>query len=520
MFMTSKKRIALIYTEYKIQLLNFVSRDTTKSSIIEQELPKDVIRDGLVVDEVAFFEIVKKIVKEHKLKGQQVIFAIPENAVTMRSVEHPPDLRGESIKEHFEMEVGNTLHLPFEEPIIDLYDADDTDGQATLYATNGAEVMKVQQLLADAGLKPYVADIKSLANLRIVEQFYPNLEKAITMVLSVALNEFSLSIYSNREVGFIRFHSIETDIENWQLIEQEDEFVYEYKGDIDQYKTNLIDAFAEINRIMNFYRFSINKENQSIEQIMLIGDNPELGYIQNMLMSQFEMPIFMIKDEQVQEAYPNLYARNAEIIGFALHDELLTNIPKINLLPAFKMKKTNRTFIWLTVALSVACIVALALWNASVAGKVNTLTQENEQKQQAVETAKQQLETHQAEKENSLDKSVTIMESLAYPVTPVIEAVNKKLKDYEYKTKLTFSEKDLSIEVQYETFSDIANYIEQLQTNKLFTDIKVATIDVGTPNKEDYSVSVDDPVLRHTAVIDLTLNLALLQEAKTNEENE
>lgn len=519
MFNTSKKRMALIYTEYKIQLLNFDSRDIKKSSIIEQELPRDVIREGTIVDEVAFFEIVKKMVKEYKLKGQQVIFAIPENAVTMRTVEHPPELRGTSIKEYFEMEVGNSLHLPFEEPIIDLYDVDDTDGKAALYATNGAEVMKVQQLLADAGLKPAVADIKSLANLRVVEQFYSNLDQAITMVLSVSINEFTLSIYSKKEVEFIRFHAIETEYENWQLIEQDSGFTYQYKGDIDQYKRNLMDAFAEISRIMNFYRFSINKEAQSIEQIMLVGDNPELPYIQNMLVSQFEMPIFILKDEQLQQEYPNLYAQNAEIIGLALHDEELTNIPKINLLPTFKMKKNNRLLIWATAAALVACIAALAWWNASVAGKLNALTEENSKRQQAVETASQQLEAYKANDEKSLQKSVAILESLSYPVTPVIEAVNKKLKDYEYKTKLTFSEDKLSLEVQYETFSDIANYIEQLQTNKLFKDIKVETIAVGTPSKEDYTVPVDDPVLRHTAVIDLTLNLVLLQEEKTNEKN-
>lgn len=518
MFLASKKRSALLYNEYKIQLLNFVSRDIPKATIIEQELPKDIVRDGLIVDEVAFFEIIKKIVKENRLKGQQVIFAIPENIVTMRAVEHSEELRGTSIKEYFEMEVGNTLHLPFEEPLIDLYDADDSDGKATLFATNGAEVMKVQQLLLDAGLKPYAADIKSLANLRMVEKLYPKMENYITMVLSISVNEFSLSIYSKHEVEFIRYHTIETEIENWQTVEEEDGNSYHYKGDLNQYKINLMDAFAEISRIMNFYRFSINKEARSIEQIVLVGDNPEIIYIQNMLVSQFEMPISVIKDSNLQETYPRLHTRNAEIIGLALHDELLTNIPKINLLPSFKIKKNKRSLLWLVAVLVVVAIVSFALWNTSIARKIDTLAVENITKQQAVDRANEQIANYTVEKGQSLEKSVEIIDKLSYPVTPIIEAVNKGLKYYEYKTNLHFTEKNLSLTVQYETFSDIANYIEVLQANELFVDIKVTTIDNATPNKIDYNNPIDDPLLRHTAVVDLTLNLSLLQEAKNNEE--
>lgn len=119
---------------------------------------------------------------------------------------------------------------------------------------------------------------------------------------------------------------------------------------------------------------------------------------------------------------------------------------------------------------------------------------------------------------NSLQQSVQIIELISYPVTPVIEAINQDLKDYEYKTKLQFDSTNANIEVYYETFSDIANYIDMLQTNKLFTDIKVETIDLKAPNKSDYISPIDEPILRHIAKIDLTLNQTLLQKADEPDE--
>ena len=296
----SKKKVALTYNDYKIQLFQYHEQDLTKAILIEQDLPKDLIRDGAIVDEVGVFELIKQIVKESKLKGQSVIFTVPDNALTMRKVDYPLDLSGAAIKEYFELEIGQSVHLPFEEPVIDVVDLPE-EGQALLFATNGIEIRKIQGILYDAGLKPVAADARALATLRMVEQIFPEFVDRITMTVAVSINELSLSIYDKGVLEFIRYHTIETELVQWEPTEEGDHLTFTYKGNTSEYQMDLMEALAEMNRIMNFYRFSINKDQQNVEQVILLGDCPEITYIKNMLESQMDVPIYTLEDSRVKE---------------------------------------------------------------------------------------------------------------------------------------------------------------------------------------------------------------------------
>ncbi|MGF9975615.1 type IV pilus biogenesis protein PilM [Viridibacillus arvi] len=320
-FKKKKRQLSLIYNDYAMHMLAVSSNDLAQSTIEGIPLDEGIVVDGVIEDELSFFEILKEQVKKYGLKGQNVRFFVPDSTVMMKVIDHPQELKEvESIKEYVEMELGRSIHLPFEDALIDIYDAQSGDGKATLFATSADEIQKLTGLLADAGLTPVVADIKSISNLRLLEMVMPNIHNSVTLITDWSINELSLTIYSQGEVEFLRYQTINTERSKWYPKHTEDAFDYAYSDDVMNYKTALMEPLSEIDRILNFYHYSLNKGEKSVGNIVVIGDSPELPYIIDMLESQLNLPIHTLKDSMITSKFPNFKASQSSLIGLALKE--------------------------------------------------------------------------------------------------------------------------------------------------------------------------------------------------------
>ena len=181
-------------------------------------------------------------------------------------------------------------------------------------------MQKVVGLLTDAGLTPVVADIKVISLIRLVNLLLPNLVNTTTLLANWSINELSLVIYSFGEVEFLRFQTIETERSKWQSRYTEDDFDYFYNDEISQYQNALFEPLAEIERIINFYQYSLNKGEKGVDQIVVLGDSPELEYIAEMLESQVTLPVHILTDQVMEEEFPNFKASQASLISLALKE--------------------------------------------------------------------------------------------------------------------------------------------------------------------------------------------------------
>ncbi len=322
MFFGKKKRqVSLVYNDFALKVLTSSSNDLAHAEVHSIPLDEGIVVDGIIEDELAFFELLKDHVKNWGIKGQNVSFYVPESTVMMKAIEHPQELEDVvSIKQYVEMEIGRTIHLPFENPLIDIYDAKQGDGKATIFATNAEEVQKVVGLLTDAGLTPVVADIKVISLIRLVNLLLPNLVNTTTLLANWSINELSLVIYSFGEVEFLRFQTIETERSKWQSRYTEDDFDYFYNDEISQYQNALFEPLAEIERIINFYQYSLNKGEKGVDQIVVLGDSPELEYIAEMIESQVTLTVHVLTDQVMEEEFPNFKASQASLISLALKE--------------------------------------------------------------------------------------------------------------------------------------------------------------------------------------------------------
>lgn len=83
-----------------------------------------------------------------------------------------------------------------------------------------------------------------------------------------------------------------------------------------RYQTENI--YKELDRIMNYYQFSIRKGQDAVNQILLNGDYPYLPGVAENLAEQFGLPVTMIVTEKVSSATGQPFpARFAPVL--ALH---------------------------------------------------------------------------------------------------------------------------------------------------------------------------------------------------------
>lgn len=315
-----KKRIAAIeLNDYYIRVLHYIEGDIASASIYEAPLPKGIVEEEIVQDEMAFYDLLKDLVKNWGIANDDLYFFVPDHAVLMRVFNYPVDLKSEKLKGYVEMEIGESIHLPFESPLIDVDTKGMQDGEAVLFAVPAEEITRLMRLYEDVRLEPVHLGIRALANLRFLAVTnYLNLNRTY-LIVDWSVEAASMSIYSEGQVDFLRYQSIETPRDAWQYVEaDENNYRFVYDGDRDLYQRLLIDQSYEIERILNFYRFSLHKGEKSVDEIIMMGDHPEMETIVREVRNIIDSPVVVIDDAHVKNHYPNFGAKHTALIGLAL----------------------------------------------------------------------------------------------------------------------------------------------------------------------------------------------------------
>ena len=323
MFRRNKNRVVAIeMNDYVIRGLITQDGDIETAKVYEYALPPGVIVDEILEDELAFFEILKSLVKDWNISRHELRFFVQDHAVMMRTFDHPKELASNELKGYVEMELGRTIHLPFENPLLDVYDHEEGDGEAVIYASSSEEVIKVMELFHDINLTPKVLDVRMLSIIRFLKSIdYLNADKTF-LVADWSINALSISIYSNENVDFLRYHSVEMPTRNWKYApDLLDINVFTYDGEVEEYRMSLSEQVLEVERILNFYRFSFHKGEKSVDQIVILGENPEMPYIKAQLEDMIDIPVEIIDDAFVRQYYKELNRKHVALIGLSLKEE-------------------------------------------------------------------------------------------------------------------------------------------------------------------------------------------------------
>ena len=322
--MFNKKKKAHISIEIKDYVLRAIVAKGPDAALwkgYELPLAHGLVENTMITDEIAFYDLIKEHVLQWAGKKQNVRMFVPDTSVLLKNFEYPNDVEPHQLKGYVEMELGQSIHLPFQNPLIDVYDPTPDDGQAILFAAPSEEIYKMRGLFLDASLEPEAADIRGLCNIRFLDHLQLLEEDKTYLIAEWSINELSISIFSQGHVEFLRYQTIDTNLADWQAQEgEENRFTFTHAQGEEDYQLLVIDQVLEIDRIMNFFKFSLHKGEKSVDEIIILGDNPLLETIAEFLRNNLSTPITVLNDAIIQKQFPNFTEPFATLIGLAIKE--------------------------------------------------------------------------------------------------------------------------------------------------------------------------------------------------------
>lgn len=302
---SNKKSINFVIDDYAIRMVDYPGGGLTKvKDLKEKAIPEGLLEHGRILDEMEFYAFLKDVVQDWGIKHRNVRFYVPDSLMIMKKVEFPAQLNDEDVKGHFYMELGRTLYLPFDNPIFDVYplpqaDPSNSQREGLLFAVPEEELNKYTAIFEDAGLKPVVADIRSIGVYRYYRSMQNHFdEETAILFFELNLNSIMISIFSENRPEFLRFLDLEISLKDWRCDVQKDSSLkWIFNGDEEVFYGLLDDQMIELERMMNFYRYSLHKGEKSVSKIILLGDFPRLDIIVKKIAASVPIPV------EILEAY-------------------------------------------------------------------------------------------------------------------------------------------------------------------------------------------------------------------------
>lgn len=187
-------------------------------------------------------------------------------------------------------------------------------------------------------------------------------------------------------------------------------------------------------------------------------------------------------------------------------------VPEINLLPQMERKSGGSKWGNLLIVLAfIAVVGGLAFQYFSLTSSVKTLQAD----QQALLADKTTIETRISELEQpeqiDLATMVGVLETITYPVSPLLKEINVYRGDNVYLREFILTENEIEFVMDLETMPEVATYVGDLVGSAYFTDIKVDEIETFGPAERERTLESFDVVSRFANRFTVTIDPTYLR---------
>ncbi|MFJ7933526.1 PilN domain-containing protein [Sporosarcina sp. NPDC096371] len=170
-------------------------------------------------------------------------------------------------------------------------------------------------------------------------------------------------------------------------------------------------------------------------------------------------------------------------------------VPEINLLPQMERKSAGNRWVALLLGIAFILIVLfLAFQYFSLTKSVNALQVD----QQALLADRTSIEANitalEQPEQMDLTTVVEVLESGTYPVSPLIEELNRYRGNHVYLREFILIDSEIEFVLDFETMPETATYVGELTGSAYFTDVKVeeiTTVDLALEEEERTTESFD-----------------------------
>lgn len=306
LFSRKNRVINMIINDYSIRFIEL--KQTNPPTVLrfgERFIPFGVVRDGKIVDYETLAMIIEECVHDWKIQKRPIRFIVPDSYVIIRKVTIPADIKDDEIEGYLYLELGSSIHLPFDEPVFATYPLSKgkENREVLIFAAQQEIVQEYADLLSDAKLKPDAADLAPLALYRLYHQLGMNEKDERLLMVQFDINVVNICIFENHLPFFLHHLLPDFDEDKWSVgINKVGNHDLLYRGETDELLFQIEDIFKEINKFIDFYRYSINHGKQQITKILLNGDHPLLDLITKEMEQRFNVPVQKINGNLIAQA--------------------------------------------------------------------------------------------------------------------------------------------------------------------------------------------------------------------------
>ena len=188
-------------------------------------------------------------------------------------------------------------------------------------------------------------------------------------------------------------------------------------------------------------------------------------------------------------------------------------VPEINLLPKRERQKSNFILILaISLVLLITVILLLFIQYFSVKGDIETLTAEETYTVAEKEDLTQLVNEINMSGQGDLQTSVTFVESVSKPVSPLLNEVNTLLEKHTYLRQFEFVNQTILISVDVETMTSLSKFVDKLLVSNYFSDVKVESVtNFDLSNSSESEEKKFEIIPRYSAIINLNIDQSYLE---------
>jgi type IV pilus assembly protein PilM len=299
LFPGRNKIVNIVINDHSIRYVELKQKNPVIPNHYGQRyLPSGIISDGKILDFDTLANILDECITEWKFARREIRFTVPDSLVIIRKVTIPADIKQDEIHGYLYLELGSTIHLPFEDPVFDTVSLgiEGNKQEILVFATPEKYVLEFADLFKSVKLKPVAADISPLAIYRLYHHSDMAVNNEVLLTVQFDLDVVSLCIFEEEIPVFMRH--IPGDLkDSWKLIRRRDEQASQemvYEGEFSDIMFQLEEIYRDIAKLMDFYRYSLTQGKKEVTRILVNGDHPMLDRILSDMNDRFGMPIATI----------------------------------------------------------------------------------------------------------------------------------------------------------------------------------------------------------------------------------
>ncbi|GAB7386575.1 type IV pilus assembly protein PilM [Bacillaceae bacterium] len=270
-------------------------------NFVVRPLPEGVIEQGKVADENELFAILSDVLDSGGFRTRNVHLALGAQNVIVRPYKLP-NLPDRQLREVARLEIETNIQLPFSDPVFDYVSvnreavASGDEMDVVLVIAPRDIVMGYVRLLKELKLKPLSVDLAALAHLRLLDRMRDGRIAETLLSVNLSRQGADIGVFHKGILKLLRNIPLQPEEESAGLTQggmSREKLFGEVAaaGEASGVPAFLLDLADEIERVMNFYLYTLNNREQQLGEIVLTGDGFDYPRIIDTLSERFQVAV-------------------------------------------------------------------------------------------------------------------------------------------------------------------------------------------------------------------------------------